>query len=46
MEKFNLQSCKSAKYAKTVLATAPKAVPVGIGATNLLELINIYNSQF
>jgi hypothetical protein len=46
MEKFNLQSCKSAKYAKTVLATAPKAGPVGNGATNWLELLNIYNSKF
>ena len=34
MEKFNLQSCKSAKYAKTVMTTAPKAVPVGNQAAN------------
>ena len=26
IEKFQLQSCKSAKYAKTVLVTAPKQV--------------------
>jgi hypothetical protein len=27
IEKFSLQSCKSAKYAKTVLVTAPKPQP-------------------